>query len=63
MAVPPADPAIPASLIVNHPLNIDALDRVGPTRAPEAGEHTDDVLRELGYSETEIAGLRERGAL
>jgi formyl-CoA transferase len=48
---------------VNHPLNIDALDRVGPTRAPEAGEHTDDVLRELGYSETEIAGLRERGAL
>jgi len=28
--------------------------------SPEPGEHTDDVLRELGYDAAQIAGLRER---
>jgi formyl-CoA transferase len=27
---------------------------------PERGENTDEVLREVGYSDTEIAGMRER---
>ncbi|HEY1795853.1 MAG TPA: CoA transferase [Stellaceae bacterium] len=31
--------------------------------APEIGADTDAVLRELGYSTTELASLRERGAL
>ena len=30
------------------------------TATPEPGEHTDDVLRELGYDPAAIAGLRER---
>ena len=31
--------------------------------APMVGEHTDDVLREVGMGDEEIARLREKGTL
>ncbi len=33
-----------------------------PRGAPELGEHNDEILAELGYSEPEITALRENGA-
>jgi crotonobetainyl-CoA:carnitine CoA-transferase CaiB-like acyl-CoA transferase len=32
-------------------------------RAPKLGEHTDEVLLEIGYSQEELAKLREEGAI
>lgn len=34
-----------------------------PARAPESGEHTEDVLLELGVTWDEIAALKERGVI
>ncbi len=33
------------------------------TACPEMGEHTDSILADLGYSESDIADLRDHGAL
>jgi crotonobetainyl-CoA:carnitine CoA-transferase CaiB-like acyl-CoA transferase len=33
-----------------------------PTKAPTLGQHTDEVLRELGYDDERIAALRAEGA-
>jgi crotonobetainyl-CoA:carnitine CoA-transferase CaiB-like acyl-CoA transferase len=30
---------------------------------PALGEHTDQVLAELGYSPADVSALRERGAI
>ena len=32
-------------------------------RGPKIGEHNEEVLRQLGFSATEIDGLRENGAI
>lgn len=41
---------------------IDGLE-LGMGAVPGLGEHTDDVLRELGYTAEELAGLRGEGAI
>jgi formyl-CoA transferase len=48
---------------ISSPITIRGLQKVPARRAPELGEHTDEVLAELGFRTDEIAGLRAEGAI
>ncbi len=49
--------------VINHPLNIDGLPIQGVKKAPGIGEHTDEILHDLGYRDDEIENLRAEGAV
>jgi formyl-CoA transferase len=50
----------PDTCVVASPLNFNDLTRAIRLPTPESGDHTDEVLRSVGYSEAEIAALREK---
>jgi 2-methylfumaryl-CoA isomerase len=57
-------PGIGTYLMAASPLRYSSSDRLPPRRAPELGEHTDEVLAGvLDLSDAEIGGLRERGVV
>ena len=48
---------------VDSPVLIEGEDKVKPQPAPELGEHTGDLLRELGLDASEIENLAEGGVI
>jgi crotonobetainyl-CoA:carnitine CoA-transferase CaiB-like acyl-CoA transferase len=49
--------------LVGSPIRLSATPVESPRAPPLLGQHTDDVLREAGYSDDEVAALRARGAI
>jgi crotonobetainyl-CoA:carnitine CoA-transferase CaiB-like acyl-CoA transferase len=58
--VVPIEGARDLEYTVNNPITLRGLARVPSRRAPEHGEHNDDILAQLGFSIDEIAQLREQ---
>jgi formyl-CoA transferase len=48
---------------VNSPITFRGVAKVPATRAPELGEHNDEILAELGFSTHEIEQLRAEKAI
>ncbi|MBS0519600.1 MAG: CoA transferase [Proteobacteria bacterium] len=56
-----ANPEVPRT--VNNPIRLGFARPRTAGPPPEVGQHNDEVLRELAYSDAEIAALRKAGAL
>jgi crotonobetainyl-CoA:carnitine CoA-transferase CaiB-like acyl-CoA transferase len=52
-----------STLTVDSPLWIAGQEKVAPRPAPAVGQHSDAVLRQAGWSETEIRALRATGII
>jgi crotonobetainyl-CoA:carnitine CoA-transferase CaiB-like acyl-CoA transferase len=50
-------------LTINSPIWIDGSEKEKPRRAPEVGEHSDEILREAGYDEAAIGKLKASGTV
>src|SRR5467141_5163753 len=48
---------------ISSPIQVHGVTKVPAKRAPEIGEHNEEVLKELGFDATEIDGLRASGAI
>ena len=52
-----------SGVTVSSPFQIAGATKVAARAAPAVGQHSDELLREAGYSADEIGRLRERGAV
>jgi formyl-CoA transferase len=50
-------------LTIDSPVRVDQAPKVRPRPAPELGQHTHEVLGELGFAAEDIAGLRAASAI
>jgi crotonobetainyl-CoA:carnitine CoA-transferase CaiB-like acyl-CoA transferase len=48
---------------ISSPIQVHGVTKVSAKRAPAIGEHNEEILRELGFSATEIDALRVDGAI
>jgi crotonobetainyl-CoA:carnitine CoA-transferase CaiB-like acyl-CoA transferase len=56
-------PGLPPAPIASTPVKLHGTPGTVRRRPPVLGEHTDEILNELGFSKAEIAALKKEGAV
>ena len=49
--------------LVGSPLNMEGLPKAIRSPTPEAGQHTEEILRSLGYADAEMNTMRKNGVI
>jgi formyl-CoA transferase len=62
MAVPGAD-TVGLPFLLRHPIRVSSAPLSNAAAAPGLGEHSDEILRELGYGDAEIEALKAQGVI
>jgi formyl-CoA transferase len=63
IVVPLADAGGNLKSTINSPIQVHGVTKVPAKRAPELGEHSEEILKELGFDAKEIDGFRTSGTL
>jgi crotonobetainyl-CoA:carnitine CoA-transferase CaiB-like acyl-CoA transferase len=61
--MPVKDPAIGSRYTVSSPIQVAGVAKEEPRRAPQLGEHSAEVLGDLGFSADEVEALCQSGAV
>ncbi len=63
MAAKPQAEGISVPLLINHPIKVTSVQPVTTKRGPNLGEHSAEILAELGYDEDAIKSMSEDGVI
>lgn len=63
MAMQPVEGALDTPWIINHPVKVTSAPQVGPRPAPSLGEHSREILEELGYTADDIESMIDSGVI
>jgi len=63
MATPMKSPHVGEKEVVASPLNISGFSKAIRSYTPAAGEHQDEVLKSVGYTDADIAAMRKKGVI
>jgi formyl-CoA transferase len=63
MATKMASPYIGETEVVASAINISGFSKAIRHHTPDAGEHQDEIMKSVGYTDAEIASMREKGVI
>ena len=58
---PTSEVGMPA--VIKHPVNVEGLSTRAAGPAPDLGQHSEEILQEIGYSAEEIARIKDQGVI
>jgi formyl-CoA transferase len=63
IAAPVTSPKRGTFNVVASPLNLEGIAKKVRSATPEAGEHTEEILRGIGYTDAQIGSMRASGII